>query len=121
MKNLNKALGFYGENIAANFLQNNGYKVITNNFLCKQGEIDIIALDLAINCLCFIEVKSRYSNSFGYPCESINYAKIKRLRNAANYYIYKNNLYDINSRFDIIEIFFSYEDSFKINQLKNVL
>lgn len=121
MKNLNKALGSYGEDIATNFLEDNGYKIMANNFLCKQGEIDIIALDSSVNCLCFIEVKSRYSNSFGYPCESVNYKKITRLRNAAKYYIYKNNLYDINSRFDIIEIFFSYKDSFKINQLKNIL
>lgn len=121
MKHLNKALGFQGEMIATNFLIHRGYKIIDKNFFCKQGEIDIIALDSNSDCICFIEVKSRYSRSFGYPCESVNYRKIKRLKNTANYYIYKKNLYDINLRFDIIEILFSYEHPFKINQIKNVI
>ena len=57
MDKYNKIIGNYGEDIAVKFLQKNKYKIIERNFLCKCGEIDIIAKDK--NILVFVEVKSR--------------------------------------------------------------
>ena len=61
----NKTIGKYGETIAADYLINNGYKILDRNFQTRYGEVDIIGVkdDLII----FFEVKSRYTNSFGTP------------------------------------------------------
>ena len=40
-----RASGNYGEDIAAAFLKQKGYKIVDRNFLCRLGEIDIIASD----------------------------------------------------------------------------
>ncbi len=51
------ALGDRGENVAARYLRNRGYKIIVRNFRCDLGEIDIVARDG--KTLVFVEVKTR--------------------------------------------------------------
>ena len=51
------ALGDRGENVAARYLRNRGFKIIVRNFRCELGEIDIIARDG--KTLVFVEVKTR--------------------------------------------------------------
>ena len=72
----NKTIGKYGETIAADYLINNGYKILDRNFQTRYGEVDIIGVkdDLII----FFEVKSRYTNSFGTPLESVTCHKKER-------------------------------------------
>lgn len=77
--------GREGEEIAANFLQKKGYKIIDKNFRCKIGEIDIIAIG-SNKTLVFIEVKTRGSEEFGTPLEAINSRKLKSLIHVAQYY-----------------------------------
>ena len=50
-------IGFEGENIACNYLESQGYKIIDRNFICNSGEIDIIAKYKEE--LVFVEVKTR--------------------------------------------------------------
>lgn len=77
-------VGKSGEDLASNFLQKQGYKIIERNFRIRGGEIDIIAIDG--DALVFVEVKTRSSHRFGLPQESINYYKIKFLQRAAKFY-----------------------------------
>ena len=51
------AMGQRGENVAARYLRNLGYKIIVRNFRCELGEIDIVAKDG--KTLVFVEVKTR--------------------------------------------------------------
>ena len=46
-------IGRWGENLACKYLEENNYKIIDRNFLCRQGEIDIIAKDCIKNELVF--------------------------------------------------------------------
>ena len=57
---VNKETGKLGEDIAVHYLKQNGYVILDRNFECRQGEIDIIALDKKE--IVFIEVKTRTSN-----------------------------------------------------------
>lgn len=98
----NKILGNAGESIAKKYLIKNGYNILDCNFRIRNGEIDIIASKN--KCLSFIEVKTRKSLRYGYPRDAVNYIKQKRIINAANVYIMKNHLEDINVSFDVIEI-----------------
>ena len=78
-------LGKYGEKIACEFLRKNKYKIITQNFKCKQGEIDIIAKDLNYKDIVFVEVKTRTNTAFGRPIEAVNRPKQKHLINTVKY------------------------------------
>jgi putative endonuclease len=74
-------LGKRGEEIAAESLASGGMRVIDRNWRCRQGEIDIVALDGVE--IVFIEVKTRTSVDFGHPLEAITAPKLARLRRLA--------------------------------------
>jgi len=101
--NKNKEIGRKGESIAAEYLIGKGYTIIEKNYTYRRLEIDIIAK--IRNTLVFIEVKTRQSNSFGYPEESVNNQKIQHVLDCADQYIYQMQ-WKGNIRFDIISILF---------------
>lgn len=118
MKKYNKLIGNYGEDLAKNFLNDKGYKIIATNFRSSTGEIDIIARHNDI--LIFIEVKSRFSSNYGFPIEAVNYIKYKKLLNTAKYYLYKNKITNNFIRFDVIEVFLDSESKkSKINHIED--
>lgn len=118
MKSFNKSIGDYGEQICLNYLITNNYKILDKNFKCKQGEIDIICSKNHV--IIFIEVKSRVFTSFGLPMESVGYIKKKRIIKVSKYYIYLNTLYNLNVRFDVMEVQFNTSNnSYSINHIKN--
>lgn len=110
----NKIKGKTGEDIAVNYLKNLGYEIIERNFRTEVGEIDIIAASEGY--LIFLEVKMRKDTALGYPAEAVNALKIKKITQVASQYINKYNLFDIDVRFDVIEVFFEEK---KVNHIKN--
>lgn len=74
-------LGKRGEECAAAFLADAGYRVLARNWRCAQGEIDLVAE--RDGEVVFVEVKTRSSTSFGHPFEAITVAKLARLRRLA--------------------------------------
>ncbi|MFN8673092.1 MAG: YraN family protein [Candidatus Sericytochromatia bacterium] len=104
MKEKNKRKkGLEGEKVAINFLLENNYEILENNFYCRYGEIDIVAKKE--NIIIFIEVKYRKNANFGEPEEAVSLKKIKAICKTALYYITSKELQDnINFRFDVISI-----------------
>lgn len=100
----NKTKGNIGENIACNFLINNGYAIIETNAKLLGIEIDIIAKDYD-NTIVFIEVKSRNSFNYGHPFEAVTPYKQNRYRTFAKQYIMVNKKANNNFRFDVIGVF----------------
>lgn len=94
--------GKQGEDRAVDFLQNKGYRILQRNFRYERGEIDIVAED--DKTLVFVEVKVRYSNSFGNPEDAIGISKQNRLRKVAEGYLLKNNIDNKECRFDVVAI-----------------
>jgi len=88
----NLSLGRLGEDLAAKYLQKQGYKIIERNFKKRYGEIDIVARDPSTRSeqvgetLVFVEVKTRFPGEFGLPEESITPWKLKSLIKSAEYY-----------------------------------
>src|SRR5437588_292659 len=74
-----------GEDIAVTYLEKKGYAILERNIRKKYGEVDIIAIKN--HTLVFVEVKTRTSNQFGEPIESITPWKLKSLIKTA--YLYK--------------------------------
>ena len=98
-----QSIGKQIEEIAALYLIQHNLKILTKNFRCKFGEIDLICQNLAENQIIFVEVRYRRSVFFGEPVESVNKKKQKKLIKTAHYYLNKH-FYElpINYRFDII-------------------
>ena len=111
-------IGKEGEEIAENYLKSLGYKILERNFLCKQGEIDIVALDK--NEIVITEVKTRTGTKYGTPAEAVNLKKQKHLYNTARYYLYKRKLEDEFVRFDVIEVFINNSKA-TINHIKKAI
>ncbi len=108
-----------GEDEACKYLQKIGYRIIERNFRKRNGEVDIIALHE--NTLVFIEVKTRSSNQFGEPLESIGYFKLKVLIKTAQLYkmLYPN--LPENLRIDAIGIMISNDGEIdKLDHVKNI-
>lgn len=97
-----RQIGNIYENLAVQFLKNQGYKIIDRNFRSYFGEIDIIAREREYTC--FIEVKGRKSDLFGEPQEFVINKKQQRIRRTAEYYAFKNKLQDTAMRFDVVSI-----------------
>ena len=118
----NQEIGKLGEEIATNYLIEQGYHIYQKNFRCQVGEIDIIAIDkIDKNELVFIEVKTRCQDQFGEPIESVNHTKINHLYKAAEFFLMLNKLENSYVRFDVIEIYEKPNKLLHINHLKNVM
>ncbi|MGI9138172.1 MAG: YraN family protein [Sediminibacterium sp.] len=83
----NKDTGFLGENIAVDYLTQNGFEILQRNWRYKHLEIDIIASKQGI--LHIIEVKTRSNIQHGYPEQAITSKKMQFLKNAAAHYQYE--------------------------------
>lgn len=97
--------GRRGEDIAAEHLAKHGYRIIERNYRCRQGEIDIIAMDAA--ALVFIEVKTRASDRFGPPAEAVDAGKQGRMAHAALKYMADKGLSETEARFDVVSVVLS--------------
>lgn len=75
------ALGKRGEEYAARYLEERGYRLLERNWRCAHGEIDLIARQGGETV--FVEVKTRSSAAFGHPFEAITPSKLARLRRLA--------------------------------------
>ncbi len=98
----NKELGKRGEEIALRFLKKQGYRIIKTNYVCKLGEIDIIAKEK--DTVAFIEVKTRTSTLFGTPELSVTPFKQMQLSKSALYFLKEKKLDEIKARFDVVSI-----------------
>lgn len=81
----NRSVGQRGEDLAAAELERQGLTVIARNWRCRNGELDIIAVETVAGrrTVVFCEVKCRTGLGFGDPLESITYAKRHKLRQLA--------------------------------------
>jgi putative endonuclease len=97
----NQSFGKKGEDLATEFLIEEGYDILERNWRFKHIEIDIIARNKHL--LIIAEVKTRSGNSYGEPSTAVDIRKQRALIVAAEHYVYAHNL-DLDVRFDIISI-----------------
>lgn len=108
-------LGKKGEQLAVDFLLNNGYSIIKRNYRFDKAEVDIIAQKNEI--LAIVEVKTRSTIDFGNPQNFVKPKQIQRLVKAVDEYVTVNDL-DVEVRFDIIAIV-KEGKHYKIEHLEN--
>ncbi len=94
--------GRLGELAARQHLRRIGLKVLTVNFRSRRGEIDLVCRDQ--DCLVFVEVKTRSSESWGRPASAVDSRKKRRLTRTAFDYLDRLKRPSLKLRFDIVEV-----------------
>ena len=111
----NREFGNSGEELACNYLEKNGYKILERNkHFSKFCEIDIIAQFKKTTV--FVEVKTRKTTNFGTPFEAITKTKFENIKKGVQYYLTENKIKDY--RIDVIGI--TMKPELKIEHLKNI-
>ncbi|MCK5639590.1 MAG: YraN family protein [Gammaproteobacteria bacterium] len=95
--------GQQAEERACRFLQDKGLKLLTRNYSCRQGEIDLVMHDN--DMLVFVEVRYRSNKHYGSAVESVDSRKQAKLIRAAQHYLQQHRQAARNPcRFDVIGI-----------------
>ena len=82
---MSRAEGTWGEAEVANYLRRRGYTLLAHGFLCRFGEIDLIARKDGV--LCFVEVKTRRADGLTPPEAAVTPQKFRALTRAALRYM----------------------------------
>ena len=118
--NARKSLGDFGESEAIRFLKNKGYEIISTNYRCKYGEIDIIAKD--DYQIVFIEVRTKKGRAFGIPEESVSPRKQSKMVSSAQAYIQEKRLENSDWRIDVVAIAIDSKDKVRrIDVIQNAV
>jgi len=109
LSNYSQELGKWGETLAADFLIKQGYSIIARNARTPYGELDLIAQQPEKTrsdeiTIVFVEVKTRRSQSYGFPEESVTASKQEHLISAALHYLQEHPELDQDWRIDVIAI-----------------
>jgi putative endonuclease len=96
------ALGRAGEDRAAAWYACRGYQIVERNWRCRAGEIDLVCARPEV--LVFCEVKTRGSDRYGAPVETVTRSKQLRLRRLAAEYMFAHTCGGHQTRFDVAAI-----------------
>lgn len=100
------------------YLSQQGLKLVTANYVCKSGEIDLIFDDS--NTLVFVEVRHRKSDDYGGAAISITRAKQRKVIRAATHYLLARDLWDkVPCRFDAVIVEEDSHEELKIDWIKD--
>jgi putative endonuclease len=121
------SLGKLGEEYAAAYLDQLGYRLVAANFTLPVGrnlrgavvnaEIDLVAYDG--DTLCFIEVKTRASDWFAPPQINVDLRKRRQITRAARVYRQMLGIEDEPHRYDVVTIVLNDAATPRIELLRN--
>ena len=115
-----QALGQWGEQRAAEFLEGKGYAILGRNLRTPHGEIDLLAE--RGERLIFVEVKTRTSQRYGHPEEAVTPAKLAHMHDAAQFLIGEQPEQYANRpiQFDVIAVQRAPDQSFAFKHYADV-
>ena len=108
--------GKTAEDIALEFLEKKGFRIIERNWHSGHKELDIIALHN--NMLVVVEVKTRANEDYEEPWQAVTKSKIRNTVQAAHHYI-RLNAIDLEVRFDIVSVLMFPEGEFRIEHIED--
>ena len=95
-------LGRHGEDLAVDYLRNQGLVVLDRNWRCIDGELDVVATDRSRLVVC--EVKTRSTTRFGEPAEAVTAGKAARIRKATQAWLAAHRVRWCEVRFDVLAV-----------------
>lgn len=111
-------LGRLGEQIAADFLTGLGMVVLSRNWRCRQGELDLVALDGQRLVVC--EVKTRTGTGYGHPAEAVTRRKISRIRQLTRCWLAEHRVRWCEVRFDVLAVHCPSDSEPRVEHLQGV-
>ena len=111
-------LGRHGEQLAAEYLQQAGFRVLDRNYRCPEGELDIVAAEHRVLVAC--EVKTRSGLVYGTPIEAITASKLRRLRRLAVRWVLTHGVIFDELRVDVIGVLKLPDGKFSIEHVRGV-
>ena len=97
-KIFNKETGELGEALAKKYLEKKGYKIVEQNYRTRYAEIDLVARHKDV--LVIVEVRTKVGERWGSPEDSLNRAKLQRVKKNATAYAARakwNKLYRVDA------------------------
>ena len=113
-----RAMGEYGEDLAARHLVADGMVVLDRNWRCPEGELDLVLRDGPVVVVC--EVKTRRDASFGTPLEAVTAAKLGRLRRLAARWLREHGVSTRDVRIDLVGIDLSLPADQRLDHVRGV-
>lgn len=95
-------LGRRGEDLAADYLTAAGLVVLSRNWRCREGELDLVATDRDRLIVC--EVKTRSGTGYGEPSEGVTPAKAARIRRVTGSWLRAHRVGWCEIRFDVLAV-----------------
>ncbi|TFH48051.1 MAG: YraN family protein, partial [Lysobacterales bacterium] len=95
-------LGAWAEGLACRHILDHGLRLVTRNYRCRYGEIDLIMQDGTI--IIFVEVRLRSRTDFGSGAESVDARKQARVLSSAEHYLQRHATLLAPCRFDVVSI-----------------
>jgi putative endonuclease len=95
-------LGRRGEDLAVEYLERRGLVVLSRNWRCRDGEIDVVATDADRLVVC--EVKTRSGTRFGEPGEAVDGRKAARIRRVTHLWLAAHRVRWCEIRFDVVAV-----------------
>lgn len=95
-------LGRRGEDLAVDYLTGTGLVVLSRNWRCRAGELDLVATDRQRLIVC--EVKTRSGTGYGEPAESVTPVKAARIRRVTTSWLRVHQVGWCEIRFDVLAV-----------------
>ena len=95
-------LGRRGEDLAVAYLEQRGLVVLSRNWRCRDGEIDVVLTDAHRLVVC--EVKTRSGTRYGEPAEAVTSRKARRIRRVARAWLAAHHVRWCEVRFDVVAV-----------------
>jgi putative endonuclease len=120
----NRSIGIRGEDLAAAYLEQQGYRILARQYRFERAEVDLVCFEPAARPeeggeIVFVEVKTRRGLGFGQPEEAVTPEKQRHLIRAAQAYLYEHHLQRARCRFDVIAIVLHKDRSPEITHFKD--
>lgn len=97
-------VGALGEQLAVDYLQGLGLRVLARNWRCRYGELDVVVADDAVQAVVFVEVKTRTTDRFGGVAEAVTPVKVRRLRRLAGLWLSQQDARWESVRLDVVTV-----------------
>lgn len=116
-----KGVGDRGEDLAAGFLVQQGYRILERNYRYEHAEVDLVCFDPEENGgeIVFVEVKTRTTLSYGRPEEGVSPEQEKHIARAADAFLYERKLDNARCRFDVVSVMLHDYGEPRIEHLKD--
>lgn len=112
----NAELGRRGEDLATDYLAGTGLVVLSRNWRCRDGEIDIVATDGERLIVC--EVKTRSGTGCGEPSEGVTPAKAARIRRVTASWLRTYRVTWCEIRFDVLAVLCPHDGPATVEHLR---